>query len=483
MHLFCSLKAFLSNNPKASNTRDYDIIKAFLPHPDFKKEVDASLLPTYLCYEYIPSQNTFFKNVFKLPGGHYFEYQNGNLSINRYFKIEYNIEKGKDLDYWANEVEKVFCESVAVHQISDVEVGCFLSGGLDSSLVASQISKSSTNKKEDSVKTFSVGYAQKEFSELYDAKIFADSVNLPNIAKIMDADMLFEAAPIIQYHLDEPLPNISEVPLYFLAQKAAEYVKVVVSGEGADELFGGYPLYQAEANQNRYSLLPHFLRKGLAAIARKLPNFPGKNFMMRSVDSPLERYPRCNYVFTEKNRYEVLKDKTFAISPTEYAKDVFEKCNDIDNISAFQYADIHIWMAFDILQKADKMSMAHSLELRVPYLDKEVLSLAMRIPAKYRANSKNGKLVLRKYASKVIQSATANMPKKGFPVPLDSFLREDKYYNMVKEKFSGETAEKFFDIDAINKLLTDHKNGAKNMRKIWTIYSFILWYEEFFVKR
>ena len=460
-------------------------IKAFLPNPDFKKELNEAQLPTYLCFEYIPTKETFFKNVFKLPGGHYFIYKNKKLEIRQYYQIKYKIDESKGLEEWAKIIDEKLTDSVRRHRISDVEVGCFLSSGVDSSIVAKKVSEKfeKINGTESPVKTFSIGYADSDVSELEDAKTFAEAVGLPNIAITMNKDMFFEKASEIQYFMDEPLPNPSEIPLFWLAKKASEYVKVVLSGEGADELFAGYPLYLAEAEVSKFNKIPGFIRKFLYKTAKRLPDFKGKHFLISSYQEPYERYLRNNYVFTKNDRYDILKNKTKAADPADLSKPIFEKTDVVDPVSQTQFADIHIWMAFDILQKADKMSMANSLELRVPFLDRLVLETAMQIPARFRTDGKRSKICLRESARDYLPEKTVSMKKKGFPVPLDPMLREEKYYEIVKEKFTSKTAEKFFDTEAVMKLLDAHKNGAHNMKKIWTVYSFILWYEEFFLKR
>lgn len=462
-------------------------IKSFLPNPDFKKDFRAELLPDYLCFEYIPNENTFFRDVYKLLGGHCFEYKDGRLKIEKYYDIKYNIDRTKSLDYWKNKIIEVFRESVEAHRISDVEVGCFLSSGVDSSFVAKEVSsRAAVNPNtniEEPVKTFSIGYEGNALSELDDAAEFARAVNLPNIQRKMSGDMFFEDQAKIQYILDEPLCNPSEVPLYYLAEDASRYLKVVLSGEGADELFGGYPLYQAEAQLSKYEKVPSVLRRAASKALSHAPNFKGKHFIVSGGQPVWKRYARCNYVFTAKDRNTVLKNKVTGGDPALLTKGVFDKVSGLDSESQCQYADIHVWMAFDILQKADRMSMAHSLELRVPFLDKKVLELAMQIPPEYRAGADFTKLALREAAATEIPERSAKMKKKGFPVPLDALLREDKYYNLIKEKFAGDVAAKFFDTDAVIKLLDDHKNGVHNMKKVWMIYTFILWYEEFFVKR
>lgn len=453
-------------------------IKSFLSHPNFEKELDEDMIPLYLSYEYSPDERTIFKNVFKLPGAHCFTYKNGELKVERYYKIEYKIEDDKSLKYWEDAITKEFTESVSMHQIADVEVGCFLSSGVDSSYVVKEISKGTKK-----VKTFSVGYEEEKYSELPYAQDFSNVIGVPNIANKVSADEFFDAVPEIQYYMDEPLPNPSEIPLYFLAKNARRYVKVVLSGEGADELFGGYPMYLAGGHFDHYShKVPRPVRKVLGTVAKHCPNFKGKNFLVRGAMEPYQRFMRANYVFQSAERQKFLKRPIASKVPEEYSKRYFDEVSNLDEPTQLQYVDMHTWMIYDILLKADRMSMANSLELRVPFLDKKMLELSTRIPSRYRAANETTKIALRGVAIKQLPERTANKKKLGFPVPLNDWLREDKYYNKVKAAFQSDIAEKFFVTSELIKLLDDHKNGkALNMQKIWSFYTFILWYEQFFV--
>ena len=453
-------------------------IKSFLSHPNFEKELDEDMIPLYLSYEYSPDERTIFKNVFKLPGAHCFTYKNGELKVERYYKIEYKIEDDKSLEYWKNAITKEFTESVSMHQIADVEVGCFLSSGVDSSYVVKEISKGTKK-----VKTFSVGYEEEKYSELPYAQDFSNVIGVPNIANKVSADEFFDAVPEIQYYMDEPLPNPSEIPLYFLAKNARRYVKVVLSGEGADELFGGYPMYLAGGHFDHYShKVPCPVRKVLGTVAKHCPNFKGKNFLVRGAMEPYQRFMRANYVFQSAERQKFLKRPIASKVPEEYSKRYFDEVSNLDEPTQLQYVDMHTWMIYDILLKADRMSMANSLELRVPFLDKKMLELSTRIPSRYRAANETTKIALRGAAIKQLPERTANKKKLGFPVPLNDWLREDKYYNKVKAAFQSDIAEKFFVTSELMKLLDDHKSGkALNMQKIWSFYTFILWYEQFFV--
>lgn len=451
-------------------------IKSFLSNPKFIKEFNSDRLPEYLCFEYIPNEETLFKNVFKLPPASYFEYSDGKLEVNPYFEVKYNIDNEKSLDYWENLIDETFKDSTTAHSISDVEVGCFLSSGVDSSYVVNEIAK------KNDVKTFSVGFEEEKYSELSFAEEFAEHVGVKLYSKKISADEYFEVAPKVQYHMDEPLPNPSALALWFLAQEASEQVKVVLSGEGADELFGGYHYYREPLDFEAYQKLPLMLRKGAASFAEHLPRVHGKRFLINGAKPIEERYIRNNYVYNYTERDKVLSPNIPAEKPETFTKKYFDKVKDEDDITKMQYVDINTWLVQDILVKADRMSMAHSLELRVPFLDKEMLKVALQIPSRYRVNKETTKVALRGAAAKELPPKTAQMRKKGFPVPLNDWLKQDKYYSMVKEAFESEEAGLFFNREYILGLLENHKNDReKNMKRIWSVYSFLLWYKQYFV--
>lgn len=452
-------------------------IKSFLSNPLFKKELNEVRLPDYLCFEYIPTNETMFKNVYKMQPGCYFEYKNGNFKTDRYFTPEYNIDHTKNIKYWEDLIDETFKGSTVAHGISDVEVGCFLSSGVDSSYVVHEMAK------RNDVKTFSVGYAEEKYSELSFAQEFAEHEGVKNFSKKITAQEYFDIAPTVQYYMDEPLPNPSALALYFLANLASQQVKVVLSGEGADELFGGYHYYREPLDFENYMKLPQGLRNTLAGVAEKLPNFHGKRFLTRGKYPIEERFIRNNYVFNHADMGKILAKKIDAKDPSYYTKPFFDEVKNEDDVTKMQYADIRTWLVQDILVKADRMSMANSLELRVPFLDKEMLKIALEIPSEYRVNKETTKLALRGAAAKELPPLTAQMRKKGFMTPLNDWLKRDEFYNMIKEKFESDEAKMFFNTNYIMKLLDDHKAGTShNMKKIWSVYSFLLWYDEYFVK-
>ena len=281
--------------------------------------------------------------------------------------------------------------------------------------------------------------------------------------------------------MDEPLADPSCIALYFVDKLASEHLKVVLSGEGADEFFGGYNIYHEPISLRPFKFIPKFIRKPMGAIASKLPNFKGRNFIIRGSKTVEERFIGNANMFSVKERNKLLKTKKTNITPSQIVEACYASVKGLNDIAKMQYIDINFWLQGDILLKADKMSMAHSLESRVPLVDIEVFDYTKKMPIDYRCNKKATKYAFRIAAKRHLPEATANKKKLGFPVPIRVWLKEDKYYNLVKEAFSSETAGEFFDKAGIIKLLNDHKSGkVDNSRKIWTIYVFLVWHKVYF---
>ena len=448
-------------------------IKSFLDHPDFKKELNTDVLETYLTFQYSPTSETFFKNVYKLPAAHYFVYKDGKMDIRRYWDIKFNPDNEPSLEDWVNRISDTFKDSVNVHKFADVEVGSFLSSGVDSSYVAAVA---------DVDKTFTVGFGKDEkYNEIGYAKEFSKYINKENTSKVVTAEEYWASLPEIQYHMDEPVADPAAVALYFVCQIASKQVKAVLSGEGADEIFGGYNIYHNPADMANYFRIPRPIRKAVGAVAEHLPHKHGVNFLIRGSKDLDERFIGNAYMFSEKERKQLLKIKTNAPDAMAITKPFYDKVRDMDEVTQMQYLDRHLWMTGDILLKADKMSMAHSLELRVPFLDRKVMELAEQIPTKHRLTPETTKHAMRIAALKACPPQTANKKKLGFPVPIRVWLKEDKYYNIVKDKFTSDAANQFFNTDVLVGLLDDHRAGKYDYsRKIWTVFTFLVWYDVYF---
>ncbi len=451
-------------------------IKSFTPHPDFRLELNEERLPDYLTFSCVPGYDTMFRNVHKLPPGHYYEYQQGRLEICRYFQPSYEMDSSRPFESYVDEISKVFKESVQAHRISDVEVGCFLSSGVDSSFVAAELSKL------QKVKTYTIGFAEEKYSEAADARMLADEIGVENFEQRVSSEDYFASVGEVQYHLDEPLANPSANLLYFVSKRAAEDLKVVLSGEGADEMFGGYNVYKEPLAVRRFQKkVPGFLRKAAAGIAARMPDFKGKNFLIRASQPIEERYIGNANVFKVGERDQYLKNSYPSQPPQAYTRPFYEQAKGYDDISKMQYMDLHVWMVDEILLKADKMSMAHSLELRVPFLDTEIFRTARKLPPEYKVSAENTKLALRAAAGREMNPVSANRRKLAFPEPLPEWLREERYQELIRSYFTSETAQKYFRTDRLLALLEEHRAGQRNnSMKIWTVFSFLKWYEQFF---
>ena len=448
-------------------------IKSILEHPNVKKELNINALQNYLTFQYGVPNETFFKGIKCLPPAHYLKYKDGQVTITRYWEPKFNINENLDLDETIEEIDKTFKNSVEAHKISDVEVGCFLSSGVDSSYVASQFKGQ---------KSFTVGFDYDKYNEIEYAKELSKEIGLEHYYKSITDDEYWDVIPKIQYYMDQPHADPSCVALYFVSKIASEHVKVVLSGEGADELFGGYRIYHEPLSLAKVKFIPRFIFKGLAKIVNLIPvDFKGKSFINRASKTVEERFIGNANLFTDKEKRKILKNTDGMLKPTEITKPYYNNVKNLDDITKMQYIDINLWMVGDILLKADRMSMANSLELRVPFLDKEVFKLASTLPLKFKVNDENTKYAMRKAALKNLPEEVAKRKKLGFPVPTRVWLRQEKYYKKVKEEFESENANKFFNQEEIIKLLDIHYKGKKdNSRKIWAIYVFLIWYKEFF---
>lgn len=448
-------------------------IKSFLSHPDFKKELNNKVLGLYLSYGTNHLEETFFKYTKKLKPGHFLTFKDGVVKTNTYFKLEYKKEKNS-YKYYENLVKETLEDSIKYHQISDVEVGSYLSGGVDSSYVLS-VAKPN--------KTFTVGFSGKGFSEIEYAKSLSDHFNVNHYSKVISGDEFFDILPTIQYHTDEPSANVSTVPLYFLSKLARSQVKVVLSGEGADEMFGGYNEYNDSIGEKLYLSLPLFIRSGIARIIKPLPYFKGKHTLEKYGKDISKRYYNKTEMFLPNEIKEVLKEEYISdITPYDLCKPYHDETKKENDILRKMYIDLNFWLPNDILLKADKMSMANSVELRVPFLDKKVWNLSSKLPTKYMVHKNQTKYIFRQVAEQVIPKEWAKRKKLGFPVPFGNWITEEKYYKKVKTMFNKDFVSKFFNKDKINEMLDNHYNNVlRNGKKIYTIYTFLIWYERFFI--
>lgn len=443
-------------------------IKAFLDHPSFEKQLNTAQLPLYLSCQYSPGRDTFFAGVQKLLPGHFLEFSEGIVRTTRWVQPAF---LPGDTPPAPDELEAVLRQSAEAHKIADVEVAGFLSGGVDSAYLTALARPA---------RTYTISYAEPKYDESFPARALARNLGLRNRVRCISPGEFWDAVPAVQYHMDEPMADAAAVALYFLNREAARDVKVVLSGEGADELFGGYNIYRDPFTARWYNRLPPWLRSGLGAAASLLPPGPGVNFLVRRGLSLEERYFGPTALLTEREKRRLLPGYEGDGDPVCLTESIWDMTEDQDPVTRMQQVDLQLWLAGDILLKADKMSMAHSLELRVPYLDKEVFALAAALPAAAKANARITKIALRQAAARTLPPAAAARKKLGFPVPVRDWLRQEPYTSRVRAVFSRPAAGEFFNVRLLHTMLNHHLHGGDCWRQIWCVYSFLIWYEQFF---
>ena len=449
-------------------------IKALLEHPDFKKEFNGDILSAYLCFNSVPTEESFFKGVFKLKPGHFLLYKNGEYKIERFFKLEFDETK-QDEEELTKKIQDVMVDSVEHHKIADVEVGSFLSSGVDSSYVVSLLKPN---------KTFTASFDPKyaKYDEIKYAKDLSDKLGIENKSYIITKEEYLKEFPKIMYYMDEPLADPSAIALYFVAKEASKYVKVVTSGEGADELFCGYGDYREEVDHAWYNKIPYPIRHLVSMLFShyKWQELKGINFLYRKGQKLENYFIGDGKVYTDQEANKVVKLKN-QIKTKDITRPYYEEYKDSSNTVKRQVIDFYFWLINDYLTAVDRNTMMFSLEARTPFLDKEVFKVASTMDLSAKVNKETTKVALRKAAKDVVPNTNYKKPKLGFPVPLREWVREDELYNEIKEKFNSKIAEKFFNQKYILKLLDKHKSGNVDcFKKIWTVYTFIIWYEQYF---
>ena len=450
-------------------------VASILEFPGFVKKVNLEALDTYLSFEYVFPTMTMFEGITPLLPGHYLWYRKGEVEITRYFEPIFDEDSSITEEEAVQQIYDVFEDSVRMHRIADVEVGCFLSSGIDSSYVASHF---------QGQKSFTVGFGEEgHYNENTYASKLAAQVGLDHHYKLISPKDYWESIRCVQYQLGQPSADASCIALYHVCNMASQYVKVVLSGEGADELFGGYNIYHEPDDVASYQhKVPQPVRTALGGIASVIPfNFKGKNFLQRAAKAPENWFIGNCSMIPLKEKRRMLRPEIKVSDPLTLTRPYYNRVKDKDDLTKMQYLDQHVWMVGDILVKADRMSMANSLELRVPFLDKDVWEIARHLPKALRVNSKNTKYALRKASEKCLPPQTAQKKKLGFPVPIRVWLRDDPYYSIVKEAFESESAAQFFRTKELVRILDAHKDGkGDHSRAIWTVYMFLVWYDVYF---
>lgn len=474
-------------------------IKSLLEDASYTPRVNDEAIYDYLAFQYNPQEETVFEGIYKLPPGHYMvvNLDDSTFKIEPYWHYRFNnkhiwpttaddfkIKKDSEDQLvqtehektLAEEVKKVVEDSVSHHLISDVPVGSFLSGGVDSGIIVTAVQNLRNKAKQAPVDTFTIGFDH--VSEHSEARQVSDAIHSNHTEIQIDFDEYFKELPKIAWHFDEPVADPSAVALYFLAREARKKVKVVLSGEGADELFGGYNIYREPFATSFISNLPEWMKLYFIKPFLHIPfNFYGKNYIRRSLTPLSERYIGNAQIFKEKEQQKMWRNMPY---PKRIdLKPYFDSVAEESDSRKMQYIDINFWLPGDILAKADKMTMAHSLELRVPFLDIEVAKISSRIPEIFKYKNGTTKYILRKAFESILPKTTASRKKLGFPTPMKQWLKS-KPEEVMKIIRTNEYILQKFNMEYIDELEKRHLSGkADNARKIYTLLMLALWYNTF----
>ena len=406
------------------------------------KELNEEMLQLYLSLTYVAGENTFFRGLKKLLPGRYLIWQDGKLEIHRYWKPEFHPDESKTLEDWADEIHNTLKEIMPEVKTADERVGSFLSGGVDSSYVLAM---------SDAEQADCCGYEEERFDESVLAEKTAQLLGRKFSRSIITPEQFFDIVPYVMYNMEQPLGDASAIVFTLGCNATAEHTKICYSGEGSDEFFGGYNMYR---NAERYG--------------ENLKNF----------------YVGNTNIMKEDEKQKILKKYDPDVLPIELARGIYEETEGLDPLTKMSDVDIQIWLEGDIYLNVDKMSTAAGLEIRMPLTDRRIFDIASRMPSRFKVNEEQNKVAFRTAAAKVLPEEIAFRKKLGFIVPIRIWMADERYNQDVQRLFHSDIAEKFFDVDAINAIFDEYVGGnSDNWRKVWTIYTFLVWYEEYFVKR
>ena len=447
-------------------------VKGLVAYKNMTRKINASELFSYLELQHMAGDNTMIKNIKRLPHGSIGIVNNINeskeINIKKYFSFKLTDEIN-DLDEAVALIQEAVRKSVDLHKNADVPLGTFLSGGIDSSYITALTMPEYT---------FSVGFksADNKFDESVHARELSEILGIKNRTEIIDPSEVLTKLDDIIYYLDEPQANLSSIPLYFLSKLAREEVTVVLSGEGADELFGGYDGYRTADSLSKYMKLPRALRKFNGGMANIIPNQSIKHKLKKGAMDENEIFiGEANIADGDQVREIITKAYKNGYPASQETKKYF---NGSSKIKSKQLVDLNVFMQKDIILKGDRMSMANSLEVRMPFLDLGVYEVASKLTDDLKLQAGLTKYALRMAAKENLPEEWYNRPKKGFPVPFRYWLQEDNFYNKFKEVFTSPETAEFFKRDQLMKLLDDHKEGrARNHRRLYSVYVFMVWCE------
>lgn len=448
--------------------------KALLKMPRVPRQVEEASFSHYLTYQYVPEPATMFKDIHKLPPAHCFSCRAGERpEPRRYWQAVFSPGE-RPLPELVRETRDLLEETVDLHLASDVPLGCFLSGGIDSSLTSALAAR------RQPLSTFSVGYADAGYSELEEARATARFLATDHNEYVITPKDFLGSLPRLVWHFDEPVADPAAISLYFVARLAAGKITVTLSGEGADEVFGGYGIYREPFSLAPYKRLPAAVRKALYRSSRFLPALPGKSFLARGYIPLEDRYFGNAFIFSQGEKDRLMAKGLQRLDPRRVTASLYREAADYDDVTKMQYIDIHTWMTGDILVKADKMTMANSLELRVPYLDHKLFEFATQIPLKYKIHRKQTKYLLRRAFADLLPPDVINRPKKGFPVPTRLWLKEKGFQKHFQDLLGQKGVSRWLSRKEVRELYRRHLAGtADNSRKLWTLLVFLTWLQVF----
>lgn len=453
-------------------------IKSLLEMPGLTREVNHTAFYHYLTFQYVPDPETMYRGIYRIPPAHSFIIENDQIKLSRYWDVEFNPDESKPFSYYVEGTRSVLLESVDKHRISEVSRGAFLSSGVDSTSIVGML------RTFEPVKTFSVGSDIPGYSELDFARRTAQFLGSEHHELVVGAKQYMNELPRLIWHQDEPVADPSAILLYFVAQMASEHVTVVLSGEGADEFFGGYNIYREPNSLKMFSGMPGWMRQSIGYMAERLPDqVKGKNFLIRGSKTVEERFFGNALIFSEEMKRRVVMEdiarSSSYVSPFTITEEIYKRASQYDDVTKMQYLDIHTWLRGNILMKADKMTMANSLELRVPFIDLKVFEFAATIPTKYKIANGTTKHVLREAMKDFLPPEIKMRKKLGFPVPTRHWLKNE-FYKWAKEIIFESKVDDLINKAYVLYMLDEHREGnADYSRKIWTILVFMLWHQIF----
>ncbi|MBV8964599.1 MAG: asparagine synthase (glutamine-hydrolyzing) [Mycobacteriaceae bacterium] len=441
--------------------------------------IDPRAVQHYTVLQYVPEPETLHTGIRRLESGCHAVVRPGQPpQIARYFVPRFVATPFADSDEQAryDEITAVLEDSVAKHMRADVTVGAFLSGGIDSTAIAALAIRHNPR-----LITFTTGFEREGFSEVDVAVASAEAIGARHICKVVSPAEFVEALPEIVWYLDEPVADPALVPLFFIAREARKHVKVVLSGEGADELFGGYTIYREPLSLKPFDYLPGRLRRSMRKVSAPLPEgMRGKSLLHRGSQTLEERYYGNARSFNDPQLRAVLKIFRPEWTHTDVTAPVYEQSRDWDPVARMQHVDLFTWLRGDILVKADKMTMANSLELRVPFLDPEVFAVASRLPMDAKITRTTTKFALRQALERIVPAHVLHRPKLGFPVPIRHWLQTGELLDWAHEMLARSQADELIDIAAVRRMLDEHLAGTSDhSRRLWTVLIFMLWHAIF----